>query len=110
MSAPLVKAGTTSAGSQRYRCTACQYKDTPARKRHGYPPEVRRKAVQEYVDGRNLRQMARQFGVVHQAVANWVTAHADALPAQPPQPERVETAELDELSTYVGDKKASGTS
>ena len=110
MSAPQVKAGTTSAGSQRYRCTACQYKYTPARKRRGYPPELRRKVVQEYVDGRNLRQSARQFGVVHQTVANWVAAHADALPAPPPQPERVETAELDELYTYVGAKKTSGTS
>jgi transposase-like protein len=104
-SAPQVKAGTTAAGSQRYRCTACRYKDTPVRKGRGYPPELRRKAVQEYVDGRNLRQIARQVGLVHQTVANWVAAHADALPEHPPHPQSVETAELDELYTYVGAKK-----
>ena len=109
-SAPQVKAGTTAAGSQRYRCTACRYKYTPVRKGRGYPPELRHKVVQEYVDGRNLRQIARQFGLVHQTVANWVAAHADALPAQPPQPEHVETAELDELYTFVGDKKTPVTS
>ncbi|SRR5579875_1080888 len=109
-SAPQVKAGTTSAGSQRYRCTACRYKYTPTPKARGYPPELRHRVVQEYVDGRNLRQIARQFGLVHQTVANWVAAHADALPEHPPQPDRVETAELDELYTYVGDKKTPVTS
>jgi transposase-like protein len=102
---PQVKAGTTCAGSQRYRCTACRYKYTPLPKARGYAPETRRQAVQEYVDGRNRRQIARQLGVVHQTVANWVAAHADALPAQPPPPPSVETAELDELYTFVGDKK-----
>jgi len=110
MNAPQVKAGTTSAGSQRYRCTACRYTYTPAAKGRGYPPAIRHKAVQEYVDGGNLRRIARQFGVVHQTVANGVAAYADALPAQPPQPPRVETAELDELYTFVGDKKTLVTS
>jgi len=44
--------------------------------------------------------------VVHQTVSNWVAAHADAVPERPPQPAGpVETAELDELYTYVGQKK-----
>jgi len=58
----------------------------------------------------NLRRIARQLGVVHQTVANWVAAHADALPAQPPQPTSVETAELDELYTFIGHKKTPATS
>lgn len=60
-----------------------------------------------YVDGMNLRKMARHLGVVHQTVANWVTAAANALPAQLPQPEQVETAELDELFTFIAHKKQS---
>jgi hypothetical protein len=43
-------------------------------------------------------------------VANWVNAHADALPDQPPQPASVETAELDELYTFIGHKKTRATS
>jgi transposase-like protein len=58
----------------------------------------------------NLRRIARHLGVVHQTVANWVAAYADALPDRPPQPAHVETAELDELYTYVGSKKTSATS
>ena len=68
---------------------------------HNRVPQV--KAAR--VGGGNLRRIARRLGVVHQTVANWVAAHADALPAQPPQPDGpVETAEIDELYTFVGQK------
>ena len=62
-----------------------------------------------YVDGINLRRIARHLGVVHQTVANWVNAAAERLPEQPPQPQRVETAELDEVYTFIGHKKTGRT-
>jgi len=66
---------------------------------------MRAQAVRMYVDGGNLRRIARTLGVVHQTVANWVTAQADALPDRPPQPATtVETAELDALFTFVTHK------
>ena len=108
---PQVKAGRTSAGSQRYRCTECGHKYTPAPKARGYAADTRAEAVREYVDGGNLRRIARRLGVVHQTVANWVAAHADVLPARPPQlAGPVETAELDELYTFVAHKKTGLTS
>jgi len=46
------------------------------------------------------------LGVVHQTVSNGVAAHADTLPERPPQPDApVETAALDKLYTFIGDKK-----
>jgi transposase-like protein len=102
---PQVKAGTPSAGSQRYRCTACCYKDTPTPTARGDPAELRQRVVQESVDGRNVRQSARQCGLVHQTVATWIAAHSDALPDHPALPTRGETAERDELDTCVGAKK-----
>jgi hypothetical protein len=57
----------------------------------------------------NLRRIGRQLGVNPQSVANWVMAHAEALPAAP-VPEKVENAELDELFTFIGDKKTGSTS
>jgi transposase-like protein len=74
-------------------------------KAQGYPPEVRRQALRMYVDGGNLRRIGRALGVVHQTVANWVTAASDALPDAPPVPDRVATAELDELYTFVTDNQ-----
>lgn len=104
-----MKAGHNPSGSQRYRCRACGYKFTPERAVQGYGEEMRRVAHRMYIDGMGLRRIARHLGVVHQTVANWVAQAADDLPAAP-HPAFVETAELDELFTFVGSKKTSSTS
>jgi phage terminase small subunit len=57
----------------------------------------------------NLRRIGRQLGVNPQSVANWAQAHAEKLPPAP-VPEQVENAELDELFTFIGDKKTGFTS
>lgn len=104
-----IKNGQTGSGSQRYWCQGCGRKYTPDPKTNGYAPAVRDVAVRMYVDGMNLRRIARHLGVVHQTVANWVTAAADRLPEHPAQPEQVETAELDELFTFITHKKTAST-
>ncbi len=65
-----------------------------------------------YVDGLNQRRIARVLNVSHQTIANWIKAHADSLPNQPPSPPRspLEVNELDELFTFVGHKKTKSTS
>ena len=105
-----VKAGLNDSGSQRWRCKACRRYYTPERKLHGYPEGIRQQAVQMAVDGVNFRRIARQLGVNHQSVINWVNAHAAKLPANAPVPERVTTVELDEVFTWVGKKKTKSSS
>lgn len=61
-----------------------------------------------YVDGMNFRRIGRQLGVDHKSVINWVKAYGAQLPAAP-LPDDVNNAELDELFTFVGDKKTSST-
>jgi len=61
--------------------------------------------VQLYVDGLNLRRIARTLGVNRPSVANWIHAQAAQLPPVP-VPERVETVELNELFTCVEAKKS----
>jgi transposase-like protein len=102
-----IKAGYNRSGSQRYGCKVCGRKYTPEPKPHGYPERVRLQAVRLYVDGMNLRRIARTLGVNHQSVANWVKVYADQLPAAPVPGEEVDVIELDELFTFVGDKKTS---
>jgi transposase-like protein len=103
------KNGKTASGSQRYRCYQCQSSYTPNKKVHGYGAELRRKAIRHYVDGMNLRRIGRQLGINHQTVANWVKEYAEKLP-DAPVPEKVQTAELDELFTFIGNKKTGSTS
>jgi transposase-like protein len=83
-------------------------KYTPNPKPWAYPEEVRRKALQMYVDGMNLRRIARHLGVHHRTVSLWVKAQAAQLP-DPPTPEQVKEAEMDELFTFIGEKKIQST-
>ena len=103
------RAGKTGSGSQRYRCMFCQIKYTPEPKAWAYPEEVRRKAIEMYVDGMNLRRIARHLGVHHRTVSLWVKAQAERLP-DPPVPAAVKEAEMDELFTFIGDKKTKSSS
>jgi transposase-like protein len=102
------KAGKTKAGSQRYRCMHCNRKYTPEPKAQGYPESMRKRAMEMYVDGSNLRRIARHLKVAPQTVAYWVTDLAEALP-NAPLPNEVKEAELDELFTFIGDKKTEFT-
>jgi transposase-like protein len=104
-----VKVGRTKAGSQRYQCQFCRRRYTPQAKEQGYPEAVRQQAIRLYVDGMNLRRIARHLGVVHQTVANWVAAQAASLPDTPPQPEEITVIEQDELYTFVEAKKTKST-
>ena len=62
-----------------------------------------------YVDGGNLRRIARHLKVSPQTVAYWVTDVAEAMPEAPLPPE-VKEAEMDELFTFIRDKKTKSIS
>jgi transposase-like protein len=106
------KAGRTTCGSQRYHCHACGKLYSPFPKEQGYPPETRQMALKLYLEGNGLRRIARLLGCHPQSVANWINAYQASLQAQTPQlpvPMTVETAELDELYTFIGAKKTVGS-
>ena len=100
----LVKNGHNPSGSQKYKCKACQRVHTPEPKQRGYETAVREKALRLYVDGLNLRRIARIVGVTHQSVANWVRTAAQELPPAP-MPDDPKVIELDELFTFVEKKR-----
>ena len=103
------RSGKTISGSQRYRCMHCGYQYTPEPKEQGYPREMRKQAIQMYVDGMSFRKIARHLGIHHRTVSLWVKAQASLLP-DTPIPEQVDTAELDEMFTFIGEKKRKSTS
>jgi transposase-like protein len=103
------KAGKTGSGSQRYRCMYCQIKYTPDPKPWAYDEQTRQKALEMYVDGMNLRRIARHLGIHHRTVSLWVKAKASSLPPTP-LPKEVKDAEMDELFTFIGEKKSKSTS
>jgi transposase-like protein/IS1 family transposase len=121
-----VKNGTAPGGVPRFKCQHCQRTYSLVKKTAGYPPEVRLRAVQMYLDGTNFRRVGRFLGVNHQSVVNWVKEYHDkarekvegfphanvassALDTQP-NDDRTNSASLDvvegdEIFTFIGDKK-----
>lgn len=83
-------------------------KYTPEPKAQGYPESLRKRAAEMYVEGMNQRQIARQLNIHHRTVALWVVDRAETLP-HAPLPDEVKEAEMDELFTFIGDKKTKST-
>lgn len=105
------QAGTNPSGTARRECQHCKRTYTPAPKTRSYTLDLRRQALKLYVDGTNLRRIARHLGVNPQTVANWVDAASANIPAPPTPKERqqeasVEVLELDELYTFVSQNKS----
>lgn len=88
--------GRTPAGSQRFRCRACGCRYTPFPKDQGYQEEVRFQALQFYLEGKSMREIARRLNVNHQSVANWMQDYARYLPPDLP-PDIAELARLEGL-------------
>ena len=103
------KHGFTKSHSQRYRCQQFQKSYTPKQRPRGYSKEIRKQALQMYIDGVNFRRIDRFLGIHYQTVINWVNAYAGKVP-DAPVPEEVDDVEMDELFTYIGSKKRISTS
>jgi transposase-like protein len=104
-----MKAGFNHSGSQRYKCGECKRAYTPMPKEKGYPQETRMLALRMYVEGSSQRSIARILKISPQSVSNWINAYVSKLPAAP-MPDKPKVAELDELYTYLKQKKTKSTS
>ena len=105
-----VKAGFNRSSSQVYKCKPCNRRYTPVPAEKGYPQQVRQQAIRLYMEGINFRRIARILQVSHGSVMNWVKAYAAQLPPAPvPAETPLHIVEMDELHTFVGDKKTDGT-
>ena len=103
------KDGFTKACSQRYRCNDCGNRYTPEWKSQGYEQEIRNLAIRMYADGLNFRQIGRHMKISHTTAMSWVKEHAEKLP-EAPVPEEAYTVEMDELYTFIEEKKTGYTS
>jgi len=102
------RAGLNPSRSQRYRCGECHKVYTPQPTPKGYNLETRMLALRMYVEGSSQRSIARILKISPQTVANWINSYVEKLPAaQAPAKPRV--AELDELYTFLKNKKTKST-
>jgi len=94
----IVKNGHRNA-RQSYLCRDCrhQFRDNP---QLGYTQAVKTLCVTMSLNGMGFRAIERVTGINHNSVINWVRQAAAAIPDE--NYERPETAQLDELETFVG--------
>ena len=103
-----MKAGFNQSGSQRYKCGECKRAYTPEAKEKGYSQETRMLAMRMYVEGSSQRSIARILKISPQSVSNWINAYVSKLPSTP-KPDKPKVAELDELYTFLKQKKTKST-
>jgi len=86
-------------------CRGCGKTTTPEPKERGYSEQVREKAVRMYVEGNNFRRIGRLLDVNHQSVVNWINAYHEKVKERAALPVSTSIVEMDELWSFVGEKK-----
>ena len=101
------KAGEVK-GRQRYRCKGCGYHYSVEQRSDYIEPHIKSIAVKMSLEGMGYRAIGRVLGVSNVSVLNWVREKAlKAKPLKAPAGQVVKV-QIDELHTYVGNKKKRG--
>ena len=92
-------------GKQNYHCKECDRQFIGKYTKRGYSKETKKSCLKMYVNGLGFRAIERVTGVNHNTVIRWVRKSATPLSNTPEMKEIPEITEIDELQTYVGQKK-----
>ena len=101
------KNGLNRQQKQNYVCVNCSSQFiTDYEVCQGYSDEFKRECLKMYLNGMGFRAIQRVKGVHHTTVITWVKEVGKMLPDSY-EPEIIpQVGELDELETFVGNKKA----
>src|SRR5680860_1042584 len=89
---------------QRYRCKSCGYRYTVSEKSDVKSTETKRLALAMYLEGLGFRSIGRILKISYGTVYSWVKKWGEAVEL-PVSKDAVEIVELDEMHSYVGEKK-----
>jgi transposase-like protein len=91
-------------GLQRYKCKACNYRYTVFCKSNVKTVEVKRLALSMYLEGLGFRAIGRVLKISYGTVYAWVKQWGSKV-SLPRREEPIQIVELDEMHTYVAQKK-----
>jgi transposase len=97
------------AGRQRYQCHDCGYNYSVEIKSTASSTSVKRQALQLYLEGLGFRSIGRFLGVSHVSVQKWIRKFGSELEDLKSENE-ISILELDEMHTYIGNKKTTAGS
>ena len=89
-------------GKQRYRCKSCNFRHTVQHR--GKSPDVKRQALELYLEGLGFRSIGRILRCSHVAVYNWIKSFGEAA-KELRSDSTLKVVEMDEMHTYVSSKK-----
>ena len=92
-------------GKQSYKCKncGCHYVDHPLSR--AYSPQTKQTCIEMYLNGMGIRGISRVTKISHPTILNWIKEAGESLSDEPQDEEIPEIAEIDELQTFVGNKK-----
>ncbi len=96
-----IKSGKAK-GKQRYKCN---YHYTVQLKSKAKPKELKKFALQLYLEGLGFRSIGRMLNVSNVSVLNWIRSFGQELQALFNNGSKVDYVELDEMHSYIGNKK-----
>ena len=89
---------------QRFYCINCHYHFTVAKKTTAASGLVKKHALLLYLEGLGFRSIGRFLNVSHVSVYKWIKHFGEQL-APLKSDHHIQVVELDELHTYIGQKK-----
>lgn len=89
---------------QRYKCKECNFRFTVSVRSGTKPLHVKKLALQLYLEGLGFRSIGRILGVSNVNVLKWIRAFGEEVSGLQSSVPAV-FSEMDEVHTYVGDKK-----
>jgi len=91
-------------GRQRFKCKKCNYRYTVEKKSDVKSTEIRRLAFEMYLEGLGFRAIGRILKISYGTVFQWIKKWGENLEL-PKRNEAIAVVELDEMHTYVSQKK-----
>ena len=90
--------------AERYKCYVCGYNYSVEIKSTAFSASVKRQALQLYLEGLGFRSIGRFLGVSHVSVQKWIKEFGQELEDLKSE-NKISVVELDEMHTYIGNKK-----
>jgi transposase-like protein len=88
---------------QRFQCKHCKYRYTVEQR--GKPNSLKKLALQMYLEGMGFRSIERILKVSNVTVLNWIKSFGKQIEEYRRPEGNLEIIEMDELHTFIGEKK-----
>jgi insertion element IS1 protein InsB len=92
-------------GRQCYKCKQCGRQFLESYRPWAYSDDIKQLCLKMYLNGMGLRGIERVTDIHHTTVMHWIRAAGHQLPDAPEAEAIPEVTDLDELQTFVGNKR-----